>query len=86
MFEWFKKIIDKKNSESEMNSFKDSVYSDDNRNIIDDDTVTESQEIVDNYDKDKKEVISKAEKKRQKDLEKLQNMNSSLNDGIKSLF
>ena len=36
--------------------------------------------------KEKKDVISKAERKRQKDLEKIQSMNNDLNSGIKSLF
>ena len=86
MFGWFKKIIEKKNSEAEKKAFKDSVYSDDNRNIIDDETVNESQSIVDSYDKEKQDVISKAEKKRRKDMERLEEMDKGLNDTIKSLF
>ena len=72
MFNWIKEIINKRNTEDDMKAFKDKVYNDDKRNIIDDETINESQEIVDNFDKEKKELILNAKNQRKIDSEKIE--------------
>jgi hypothetical protein len=86
MFDWVKKIIEKRNSKAEKEAFKDEVYSDDNRSIIDDTTLSETEELNKTNNLVKKNIRDKASEKRKKDLEALEDMNDTMNSKIKGLF
>ena len=79
MFDWIKRIIEKRNSKAEKEAFKEEVYSDDNCSVIDDDTLSETQQLNQTNNSVKDSIRTKSAQKRKKDLETLEDMNSNLN-------
>jgi hypothetical protein len=86
MFDWVKRIIEKRNLKAEKEAFKEEVYSDDNRSIIDNSTLSETDTLNKTNESVKKTIRNKASEKRKKDLDALEEMNNNMNSQIKGLF